>query len=211
MGREPAARRRGKELEEAIYQAVWDELQEVGFTKLTMDGVAKRAGTSKPVLYRRWPGRIELLAAAAVHFMPDRESIPDTGSIRDDTVALLSLMRTRMLTLGRSPMLGLLIHVSQQPEAEESHFLEQLQRNIRNLMTNVVIARALERGEATPEQLNDRLQMLPIDLARSQFLLTGDLPEGAITEIVDDVFMPALAGRAGQVRDSGARPGREGK
>ena len=36
-------------------KATWEEFEEVGFAKLSMEGVAKRAGTSKPVIYRRWP------------------------------------------------------------------------------------------------------------------------------------------------------------
>ena len=43
---------RGAELEEALLDAAWAELQEVGYPAFTYEGVAQRAGTSKPVLYR---------------------------------------------------------------------------------------------------------------------------------------------------------------
>lgn len=39
----PNSRRRGEVLENDILQAVWDELAEVGYTRLTMEGVAARA------------------------------------------------------------------------------------------------------------------------------------------------------------------------
>jgi len=48
-------RRRGAELEAALLDAAWDELQAVGYAGLTMEAVADRAGTSRAVLYRRWP------------------------------------------------------------------------------------------------------------------------------------------------------------
>jgi len=64
----PAARRRrGKELEDALLHAAWAELQENGYAGFTLEAVAERAGTSRPVLYRRWAGKDELVGAAIVH------------------------------------------------------------------------------------------------------------------------------------------------
>ena len=40
-------------LNAAILDAAWAELQDVGYPGLTMERVASRAGTSKPVIYRR--------------------------------------------------------------------------------------------------------------------------------------------------------------
>lgn len=57
-------RRRGAELEEAILQAAAEVLEESGVPALTMDEVARRAGTNKNALYRRWPNRVALGAAA---------------------------------------------------------------------------------------------------------------------------------------------------
>ena len=48
----PATRRRGTALEAALLEAAWDELSEVGYAALTMEGVAARARTSRAVLYR---------------------------------------------------------------------------------------------------------------------------------------------------------------
>jgi AcrR family transcriptional regulator len=57
-------RRRGEALEDALLDAAWDELVEVGYGRFTIDGVAARAGTSRPVIYRRWPVRSDLAIAA---------------------------------------------------------------------------------------------------------------------------------------------------
>ena len=48
-----ATRRSGEELREAILDAVLCELFDRGYAGLTFDGVAHRAHTSKPVIYRR--------------------------------------------------------------------------------------------------------------------------------------------------------------
>ena len=49
----PARRRRGPELEAALLDAAWAELDENGYSALTMEAVAARAGTSRPVIARR--------------------------------------------------------------------------------------------------------------------------------------------------------------
>ncbi|MCH7232581.1 TetR/AcrR family transcriptional regulator [Glycomyces sp. L485] len=194
MVQEVRSRRRGRELEEAIYQAVWDELREHGFTRLTMDGVARRAGTSKPVLYRRWANRVEMLAAAATHFLPDSETVPDAGSLRANTIAVLKVMRERMRTTGRTTMLGLLTEIAANPEAN-APVIETFIGFMRKIMTEVALARAVDRGEIEEEQITTRLRTLPLELARMEFIVTGDLPDVSIEEIVDTVFLPALEAR----------------
>jgi AcrR family transcriptional regulator len=46
-------RRRGRHLEDALLDAAWAELTERGYAGFTLESVAKRAGTSTPVIYRR--------------------------------------------------------------------------------------------------------------------------------------------------------------
>jgi AcrR family transcriptional regulator len=88
-----ATRRHGKALERALLDAAWDEMVEGGYAAFTMDAVAARADTSRPVLYRRWSDKHELVRAAVVHAL-DRDviTIPDTGSLRGDTIALMKII-----------------------------------------------------------------------------------------------------------------------
>ena len=60
----PPTRRRGADLERALHQAILDETAAVGYDAATVEGFAARAGTSKPVLYRRWPTKFEMVLAA---------------------------------------------------------------------------------------------------------------------------------------------------
>ena len=68
--------------------------------------VAARAGTSRPVLARRWPNQAELVIAAIRHHTalaaPDP---PDTGSLRGDVLAavLSFVIADYFKTTGRSP------------------------------------------------------------------------------------------------------------
>jgi AcrR family transcriptional regulator len=45
------------EITKAITGAVFDELADQGYARLSMEAVAKRAGVGKSALYRRWPSK----------------------------------------------------------------------------------------------------------------------------------------------------------
>jgi AcrR family transcriptional regulator len=194
MAHEPAVRRRGEALEQAIIAAAWEEIEEVGFTKLTMDGVAKRAGTSKPVLYRRWKDRTDLIIACAASRMPTVDSIPDTGSLRGDLLELLTQLRERMSKVGPMVIVTMVDEITRDPSFRRN-FLHRFLDRLMALMNEAVLGRAIERGEITEELLTERLRRLPIDLARNEFLIKGSITDQAIVEIVDEVFLPALQGR----------------
>ncbi|MEO3925482.1 TetR/AcrR family transcriptional regulator [Micromonosporaceae bacterium B7E4] len=71
-------RPRDPQIDRAVLDATLAVLDEVGYVHLTFEEVARRAGTTKPAIYRRWPGRPRLvLAALAVRLGAVRA--PDTG------------------------------------------------------------------------------------------------------------------------------------
>ena len=73
-----AGRPRDPQIDEAVLDATLALLGEGGYGRLALDQVAKRAGTTKPAIYRRWPTRQQLvLAALATRLGPPRA--PDTG------------------------------------------------------------------------------------------------------------------------------------
>ena len=84
-------RRRGAALEQAILRAAMDELTETGYAGLTMERVARRAGTNKNAIYRRWPNRAALGIAAYQQFTVAGSPLPDTGELRGDALELLRL------------------------------------------------------------------------------------------------------------------------
>ncbi|MBB6437641.1 TetR/AcrR family transcriptional regulator [Streptomyces candidus] len=67
----------------AILVATREALVELGWPKLTMGDVARRAGVAKTTLYRRWAHKSELVVdAVAVLF--DELELPDRGSLLED-------------------------------------------------------------------------------------------------------------------------------
>ena len=85
----PVRRRRGASaVEKAISDAVIAELAEVGFGRLTFEGVAERAGTGKSPLYRRWPDTTSLVIDTLEKLAADPSGYRRTGVLRDDVIGL---------------------------------------------------------------------------------------------------------------------------
>lgn len=184
------SRRRGPALEKALLEAAWAELLAVGYRALTMEGIARRAGTSKPVIYRRWPRRVEIVAAALrarSGSLVDR--IPDTGSLRGDTLLVLRHMSRRFSEIPARVRHGLISEA-----LFEAGLLEMTSPGavMPRIMT-VILERAVARGEVARSALSPRLVRLPTDLVRYEMMLTdAPVPDRELLEIVDEVFLPLV-------------------
>ncbi|MFE7030770.1 TetR/AcrR family transcriptional regulator [Streptomyces sp. NPDC057621] len=188
----PSTRRRGAALEEAILDAAWVQLAEAGYSGFTIEGVAARARTSTPVLYRRWPSREDLLRAA-VRRRGDKYPLhtPDTGGLRGDVVALLTEMNERRAGAVAliSAQLG---SYYAQTGATPGDLRQELIGDRLSPMRSI-IEHAVERGEVDPARLTARVVSLPFDLFAQEMLMTlQPLTARAIAEIVDDVFLPLV-------------------
>src|ERR1700744_3604044 len=184
---EKATRRRGTELEDAILDAAWDVPETDGWNGFAFAGVAERAQSSKPVLYRRWRTREELLRATLRRRgETSRSDKPDTGSLRGDVIALLTELRSSVAAV-------LSMRLSAQFDGLLLSPAELRQELIAGQETSmdVFAARAAARGELGPRPLPARGASLPTDLFRHEVLMTLEpvAPE-VITQIVDDVFLP---------------------
>jgi AcrR family transcriptional regulator len=183
-------RRRGDSLEADILQAAWEELAAVGYAHLTMEGVANRAKTSKAVVYRRWRNRPELVLAAMLHHRPvlGRE-VPDSGSLRGDLLALLRRAAQRLEEVGAETIHGLMTeYFNTDPVA----MYLQSRSSLPDSMATI-LERATERGEIDPAKVTPRIASLPMDLVRHEVLLTHTpIPDEAIVEIVDEIFLPLV-------------------
>ncbi|MGH3321025.1 MAG: TetR/AcrR family transcriptional regulator [Streptosporangiaceae bacterium] len=82
------------------------ELADAGFGRLTMEGVAERAGCGKMPLYRRWSSTSELVLDALTHTLPTTPDPPDTGSLREDLLAVLTRMTENTTTTPVGAALG---------------------------------------------------------------------------------------------------------
>ena len=193
MAEEIRRRRRGEELEDAILTAAWQELIEAGFADLTMESVAARARTGVAVLYRRWANKDELVLAAISHYGRQRPvPLPDTGSLRQDLLALMSGFgdqRLALATVVAAAFAGLLRSTGMTPaQVREQLLADQPRRSAE------VFRRAHERGEIDLDTIPADVLEMPFDLMRHDLLMRLEpLPAERITSIVDDMFLPLVS------------------
>jgi AcrR family transcriptional regulator len=189
-----AQRRRGQALEDALLDAAWEELVAVGYARFTIEGVAARAGTSRPVIYRRWPVRADLAIAAVQHYgrrVP--VAVPDTGSVRDDLVSLMRDASTNRSELAALFSVQMGEYFSETGRTPADLRKELLSDRPQPYGLELILRRGVERGELDPVRLTPRVASLPVDLLRHELLMTlQPVPEETIVEIVDDIFLPLV-------------------
>jgi AcrR family transcriptional regulator len=187
-------RRRGQALEDALLDAAWQELLAVGYGRFTIEGVAARAGTSRPVIYRRWPDRSGL-AIAAIRYYARTTPVPsaDTGSVRGDLLAVL-----RAAFAARSEIAALFSFQMGEYFSETGRTLADVRTEFlagrqQPFTIDEILRRGVERGEIDPGRLTPRIAALPADLLRHELMMTLQRPtEETIVEIVDDIFLPLV-------------------
>ena len=188
-------RRRGQQLEDQIREAVFAELAEAGYRGLTMQGVARRAGTGKAPLYRRWPNKQQMLTDVLAHQPPGgQEPQPDTGQLRADLIQILTQMATAMAQPAGRSLYALIVEMLRQRE----HHPEVAQTVIESLLEprldaiTTALRRAAKRGEIRPGAVTSLLAQTGPALVIHQQLHYGTPPSPAeVTEIVDRVLLPA--------------------
>ncbi|MGC0415762.1 TetR/AcrR family transcriptional regulator [Embleya sp. AB8] len=133
----------------AIRGAVFEELASVGYGRMSIEAVARRAGVGKTAVYRRWPAKldmvVDLILAVAVQDLP----APDTGSLRGD----LRLLLTEAARALRHPLAAqiipdLLAEAARNPEITGK--LDSVLHGTQRRIGTAVLRAATERGELPP-------------------------------------------------------------
>ena len=184
-------RRRGRALEQAIYQAALDELAEYSFDGLSIERIAQRAGTGKSAIYRRWPAKLDLVVATLAHAFPPPGPAVTTGDLRTD---LLEFHRRMAEALGGTLGAALRANVGQHRHHPE--LAAALQEQIlvpRHRVLAELLAAGTERGEVRPGALTPECIETGPALLRQHFIESGEQPSDEdIRLIVDNVLIPML-------------------
>jgi AcrR family transcriptional regulator len=188
------SRRRGEVLERALYEATLAELSQVGYGRLTMEGIAARAHTGKAALYRRWASKHDLVHAALVFALPP---MPEPRSGRSARDALLTLfIAHRDVLAGKTAFPGLdtihqLLH-----EPEMRIIFADAVVGPRLKITESILQAGVEAGEVDPATLTPLTARIGPALINHHFLLTGEPPNRRELALVVDAVIPPRSSEA---------------
>lgn len=181
----PGRRRRGRELDEALLEAAWEQLRRDGYAAFTIDAVARAVGTSRAVVYRRWPNRAALvLATVRAHVGTVVGHVPDTGRLEDDVLALLRGFAERMQQIGIDAAIGLLGELDEIPDEAKEVVPAAFQK---------VIEQARVRGELGDATVPDAVLAMPGMLIRYSMIAERSAPSSeALDRIANQLFLPLI-------------------
>jgi AcrR family transcriptional regulator len=194
----------------AVLGAAIDLLAERGYSGFSVEGVVERTGIAKTTLYRHWPTRDDLLAAAIARLdgagldgsgldgsrldsagLDGAGSLPDTGSVRQDLLDLQARrVRAARTTQWERCMPALVEAAAHHPELAEviARLAGQILAQIETLL-----ARGVERGElrdGLDPQLAASVLIGPIVFRR---LLLHEAPTLQRVADVIDLLMQGIA------------------
>ncbi|GAA2533866.1 MULTISPECIES: TetR/AcrR family transcriptional regulator [Streptomyces] len=188
-----ASRRRGAVLERAILNAALEQLSTVGWSGLTMEGVAAGAQTGKAAVYRRWPSKEDLVVDALRAGLPRFDAAPDLGSVREDLLALCRRARDAMFS---RPGVALrsVIHECDTVQAERFHAViveGVVEPTIQ--MLREVIERGIERGEVRPDAANAYVfDVIPAMMMYRSKMCGSEWTDADLEEMIDRLMVPLL-------------------
>ena len=199
-----SSRRTGDELIQAVHAAALAEISENGLRGASMDRIAKRAGTGKATLYRRWPNvralGLDVFLATIAEAVP--QAFPNTGSLREDLVDSMKSFTSAF----RGPMalvLRELISESAHDPALIDEFNRRLGEPMESELVNV-LQRAMARGEIPTKPIDPLIFELPDALISHRLLMRGEIIDDITCEhLVDNVILPLLEFRRQDVTGDG--------
>jgi AcrR family transcriptional regulator len=187
-------RKRDTTRDPAILDAAIEVLAETGYEGMTIDMVAARAKAGKATVYRRWASKSELVIDAVAclknaHLDPD--SLPDTGTLRGDLIAMIKPpsiedARRKMQVMG-----GLVSMLARHPELVEMAQAVIVEPRVR--ATRYLLRRAIERGEIRPDCDVETLAFVSSSMATHRSLIQRKPVDRAfLISVIDGVLLPAV-------------------
>lgn len=130
----------------AIRTAVLEELATVGFARMSIEGIARRAGVGKTAVYRRWKSKLHLVLDLVGAFAADGLPVPATGSLYGDVRALLEVMSHVLRHPVASAVIpDLLVEAARHPEIADAVRGALLEGE--RSMAQGIVSEAVARGE----------------------------------------------------------------
>ncbi|MEV6347032.1 TetR/AcrR family transcriptional regulator [Actinoplanes sp. NPDC051851] len=130
----------------AIRNAVMNELAEVGYGRLSIEAVARRAGVGKTAIYRRWSNKLEMVLEIISDVAGRKVPLPDTGSFAGDLQLLMMIVsRALQHRIASQIIPDLMAEAARNPQIAET--LQRVLRTHQEAVGDKLVGQAIARGE----------------------------------------------------------------
>ncbi|MGW4383657.1 TetR/AcrR family transcriptional regulator [Kitasatospora sp. NPDC004531] len=180
-------RRRSEESRQAILAAAFELLGEVGYARLTVEGIAARAGAGKQTVYRWWPGKADVLLEAVVAHARQHIALPETGDHTADLRTFLSATFAAA-TPRTADALRALIAEAQIDPAFGERFRETLLRPRREALATL-LDRARAAGRLAPHLTTPTAVDLAFGALWYRLLGTGDPLDDDLADLLTHTLL----------------------
>lgn len=187
-------RPRDPKLDAAILDATLRVLADGGYTALTIEAVAALAGVGKATVYRRFPGKEQLVVEAVASLGEPPEPVRGAG-VRDELVALLEAIRRK----STSSLAGKIFPRLLSAGADNPELMCRYRQQVldpRRARFVAVLQRGVDEGLLRPDlDLGYAVDLLVGPMAYRNLIRNDPVPGPDLAgRIVDDVLL-ALAPR----------------
>jgi AcrR family transcriptional regulator len=205
---EPAprpGRKRDHTRDPEILDAALAVLAETGYDGMTIDMVAARAKAGKATIYRRWPSKNELVIDAVACMKAaghDLDTLPDTGTLRGDLVAMIkphSIQEGQRKLKVMAGLISMLVRAPELAAAANTAIVEPRAAANRTLMR-----RAVARSEISADCDIETLSLVAPSMAAYRVLILQQPVDRAfLISLIDGVILPAVGlGRQSAVAET---------
>lgn len=184
-----AGRPRSLERDRDLLTAARSLLAEVGYERMTLEAVASRCGAGRTTVYRRWPGKEQLVADALSGLRWDGP-VPDTGDLRSDLLALAEAWSGEDAERD-AVVCGLVSAMAHDDELQT--LVEEVVGRPRSVAFREIVERAVERGDvARPRSWTLVEAVVPALAFHRLALQSRPVDRTFITSVIDEVLLPLL-------------------
>ncbi|OUZ12191.1 TetR family transcriptional regulator [Aeromicrobium sp. PE09-221] len=166
-----SGRPRDRQIDQSVIETTLAILDAEGYAGVSFEAVARRAGTSRPAVYRRWSTRAALVLAAVGERL-DIPDPPDTGCTLCDIGESFDLFLASYRTIRPESLSALYAECATDPDLRAS-YLETIIEPTRTAV-GIAVDRAIARGDLRPDSNREVLLDLVGSLVHYRSMFSPD-------------------------------------